>query len=79
MGRVEETWVLNEGIGVAVDNSEGGVLIKVEICSSYCAVIKSSWWMALGVENPVESAKLLPQNGVNGNGSGSNDDKDPCS
>jgi hypothetical protein len=77
-GRVEETWVLNVGVAVAVDNSEGGVLIKVEICSLYCAVVKSSWWTASGVENPIESAKPLPQNGVNGNRSGGNDDEEPC-
>jgi hypothetical protein len=32
MGGVEETWVMNVGVAVVVDNNEGGVLIKVEVC-----------------------------------------------
>jgi len=33
MGRVEETWVMNVGVAVAMDKNEGGVLIKVEVCN----------------------------------------------
>jgi hypothetical protein len=77
-GRVKETWVMNVGVAVAVNNSEGSVSIKVEICSSYCVVVKSGSRTASGVENPIESTKPLPQNGVNGNRGGGNDDEEPC-
>jgi len=30
-GRAEETWVMNVGVAVVIDN-EGGALIKVEVC-----------------------------------------------
>ena len=31
-GRVEVTWAINGSIAVVVDNNEGDVLIKVEVC-----------------------------------------------
>jgi len=33
MGRVEEIWVMNAGVAVALDKNEGGVLVKVEVCN----------------------------------------------